>query len=361
VAKRLLEVENLTHDFHLATGWLAGSGRVVRAVDGVSFHLEEGESLGLVGESGSGKSTVGRAILRLIQPTGGDIRFEGRSIANLTEGELRRLRRQMQMIFQDPQSSLNPRRTILRSVAEPLIVHENLSGRDLRERVRGLLETVGLQRQHMYRFPHELSGGQRQRVGLARALALRPKLHVLDEPASALDVSVQAQILNLLEKLQEDFGLTYLFISHNLLVIRHICDRVAVMYLGRIVETGPVETIFESPRHPYTEALLSAVPALETESGREEIILEGDVPNPLRIPSGCRFHPRCPQRIGQVCVQQDPAMLHVGEGHRVACHLYAEAPVGVPRSWCSSSKHGMNTSNPREPFESERGREIALS
>ena len=325
MGKRLLEVENLGMYFSLVTGWLAGSGAVVRAVDGVSLHLDEGECLGLVGESGSGKSTVGRAILRLIQPTGGDIRFEGRSILNLTEGELRRLRRQMQMIFQDPQSSLNPRKTIMRSVAEPLIVHEGLSGRVLRERVRGLLETVGLQRQHMYRYPHELSGGQRQRVGLARALAMRPKLLVLDEPTSALDVSVQAQILNLLEKLQGEFGLTYLFISHNLAVIRHICDRVAVMYLGRIVETAPVEDLFQSPRHPYTEALLSAVPTLETEAAREEILLEGDIPSPLHVPAGCRFHPRCPKRIGPVCVEQSPAMLRIGEYREVACHLHAEA------------------------------------
>jgi oligopeptide/dipeptide ABC transporter ATP-binding protein len=332
MGKRLLEVENLHVQFPLASGWLAGSDRVVRAVDGVSFHLEEGECLGLVGESGSGKSTVGRAILRLVQPTGGDIRFEGRTILQLTEGELRPLRRRMQMIFQDPQSSLNPRRTILRSVAEPLIVHMGLSGRPLRERVRELLETVGLQRQHMYRYPHELSGGQRQRVGLARALALRPRLLVLDEPTSALDVSVQAQILTLLEKLQEDFGLTYLFISHNLAVIRHICDRVAVMYLGRIVETAPVESLFESARHPYTEALLSAVPVLEAEAAREEIVLEGDVPSPMRVPSGCRFHPRCPKRIGTICVDESPAMLRIGGGREVACHLYADAAAeaGAP-------------------------------
>ena len=327
----LLEVENLTHHFRVAAGWLAGSGGVVRAVDGVSIALEERECLGLVGESGSGKSTVGRAILRLIQPTSGDIRFEGRSILRLGESELRPLRRQMQMIFQDPQSSLNPRKTILRSVAEPLIVHERLSGRALRSRVQTLLETVGLQKQHMYRFPHELSGGQRQRVGLARALALRPRLLVLDEPTSALDVSVQAQMLTLLERLREEFGLTYLFISHNLAVIRHICDRVAVMYLGRIVETAPVEALFSAPRHPYTEALLSAVPALEVEDAREEILLEGDVPSPLHVPAGCRFHPRCPKRIGEECVREDPRESRVGADHQVACHLYAESSMGVGR------------------------------
>ena len=327
--KPLLEVENLTHHFGLAAGWLTGAGDVVRAVDGVSFAIRERECLGLVGESGSGKSTVGRAILRLIRPTGGDIRFDGRSILRLSEPELRPLRRQMQMIFQDPQSSLNPRKTIFRSVAEPLIVHEGLSDRTLRARVQGLLETVGLQRQYMYRFPHELSGGQRQRVGLARALALRPKLLVLDEPTSALDVSVQAQMLSLLERLQEAFGLTYLFISHNLAVIRHICDRVAVMYLGRLVETAPVETLFNAPRHPYTEALLSAVPVLETEGPRQEIILEGDVPSPLQIPPGCRFHPRCPKRIGEVCAREDPHTLLVGADHAVACHLYTEASVGA--------------------------------
>jgi oligopeptide/dipeptide ABC transporter ATP-binding protein len=327
----LLEVENLMHHFCVAAGWVAGSGGVVRAVDGVSFALEERECLGLVGESGSGKSTVGRAILRLIQPTAGDIRFDGRSIIRLGESELRPFRRQMQMIFQDPQSSLNPRKTILRSVAEPLIVHEGLTGRALRSRVQTLLETVGLQRQHMYRFPHELSGGQRQRVGLARALALRPRLLVLDEPTSALDVSVQAQMLTLLEKLREEFGLTYLFISHNLAVIRYICDRVAVMYLGRIVETAPVEALFSAPRHPYTEALLSAVPALESEDAREEILLEGDVPSPLHVPAGCRFHPRCPKRIGEACVREDPREFRVGADHQVACHLYAEASLGVGR------------------------------
>ncbi len=301
----------------------------MRAVDGVSFAIRERECLGLVGESGSGKSTVGRAILRLIQPTGGDIRFDGRSILRLSDSELRPLRRQMQMIFQDPQSSLNPRKTILRSVAEPLIVHEALSGRALRSRVQELLETVGLQRQHLYRFPHELSGGQRQRVGLARALALQPKLLVLDEPTSALDVSVQAQMLKLLERLREEFGLTFLFISHNLAVIRHICDRVAVMYLGRIVETAPVEALFTAPRHPYTEALLSAVPTLEMEGARQEIVLEGDVPSPLQVPPGCRFHPRCPKRIGEVCAREDPRWLRAGADHEVACHLYTKAPVGA--------------------------------
>jgi oligopeptide/dipeptide ABC transporter ATP-binding protein len=325
----LLEVENLTHHFHRTADWLTGFKDVVRAVDGVSFAIEERRCLGLVGESGSGKSTVGRAILRLIRPTGGDIRFDGHSILRLSEAELRPLRRQMQMIFQDPQSSLNPRKTILRSVAEPLIVHEGHSGRALRSRVQALLETVGLQRQHMYRFPHELSGGQRQRVGLARALALQPRLLVLDEPTSALDVSVQAQILTLLERLQEEFGLTYLFISHNLAVIRHICDRVAVMYLGRIVEAAPVEALFSAPRHPYTEALLSAVPALETEEARQEIILEGDVPSALRVPTGCRFHPRCPKRIGEVCARQDPSWSRVAADHEVACHLYTGAAVNA--------------------------------
>jgi oligopeptide/dipeptide ABC transporter ATP-binding protein len=281
-----------------------------------------------VGESGSGKSTVGRAILRLIQPTGGDIRFDGRSILGLREAELRPVRRKMQMIFQDPQSSLNPRKTILRSVAAPLIVHEGLSGRRLRMTVEALLETVGLTRQHMYRYPHELSGGQRQRVGLARALALRPTLLILDEPTSALDVSVQAQMLTLLERLQDDFGLTYLFISHNLAVIRHICDRVAVIYLGRIVEMAPVEALFETPKHPYTEALLSAVPTLEAEARREEIVLESDVPSPLRVPSGCRFHPRCHKRLGEICLHAAPTLCGVGDGHEVACHIHT-SPAGA--------------------------------
>ena len=329
--RRLLEVDQLSVSFRLAAGWLGGPGAAVPAVDGVSFHLDEGECLGLVGESGSGKSTTGRAILRLVEPSGGDIRFDGRSILGLPDGEMRRLRRQMQMIFQDPQSSLNPRRSIMRSVAEPLIVHEGLSGGALRGRVRDLLETVGLQREHLYRYPHELSGGQRQRVGLARALALRPRLLVLDEPTSALDVSVQAQILDLLERLQDEFRLTYLFISHNLAVIRHICDRVAVMYLGRIVETAPVESLFESPRHPYSEALLRAVPDLEAGEAGPEIVLEGDVPSPLRVPPGCRFHPRCPRRIGEICARQDPCPLSIQAGHTVACHLYTPAEAAAGR------------------------------
>jgi oligopeptide/dipeptide ABC transporter ATP-binding protein len=330
MTRELLEVRDLTVHFRQGAGPLGGAGRIVRAVDGVSFRLQEGESLGLVGESGSGKSTVGRAILRLVSPTGGAIRFEGADLLGRSEGALRPLRRKMQMIFQDPQSSLNPRRTVMRSVAEPLIVHERLAGRALRERVRQLLETVGLQREHMYRYPHELSGGQRQRIGLARALALRPRLLVLDEPTSALDVSVQAQMLALLERLQAELSLTYLFISHNLAVVRHICDRVAVMYLGRIVETAPVEGLFRDPRHPYTQALLSAVPAIEADVARTEIILEGDVPSPLRVPSGCRFHPRCPRRLGDVCVQRDPAMLPLGPHHEVACHLYTATPAAPP-------------------------------
>jgi peptide/nickel transport system ATP-binding protein len=330
MSEPLLEVEDLALHFVRRGGWLAGAGRVVRAVDGVSFSLRAGECLGLVGESGSGKSSVGRAILRLIRPTGGDIRFGGHSLRDLSEAQLRPLRREMQMIFQDPQSSLNPRKTILRSVAEPLIVHEGLRGRALRERVQALLETVGLARQHMYRYPHELSGGQRQRVGLARALALRPRLLILDEPTSALDVSVQAQMLTLLERLQEEFGLTYLFISHNLAVIRHICDRVAVMYLGRIVETASVETLFSGPRHPYTEALLSAVPGLEDEAAREEILLEGDVPSAFDIPPGCRFHPRCPRRIGERCAREEPPLVTVGAGTQAACHLHPGSGDSLP-------------------------------
>lgn len=330
MTRALLEVRDLAVHFRQGAGRLGGSGRIVRAVDGVSFCLQEGESLGLVGESGSGKSTVGRAILRLVSPTGGAIRFEGADLLGLSEGALRPLRRTMQMIFQDPQSSLNPRRTVMRSVAEPLIVHEGLAGRALRECVRQLLEMVGLQREHMYRYPHELSGGQRQRIGLARALALRPRLLVLDEPTSALDVSVQAQMLALLERLQAELSLTYLFISHNLAVVRHICDRVAVMYLGRIVETAPVEALFRDPRHPYTQALLSAVPAVEADVAQTEIVLEGDVPSPLRVPSGCRFHPRCPRRLGDVCVRRDPAILRLGPHHEVACHLYTATPAALP-------------------------------
>ncbi|PWS37419.1 peptide ABC transporter ATP-binding protein [Falsiroseomonas bella] len=306
----LLEVRGL------AKRYAQKGGRVLRAVDGVDLRLTAGESLGLVGESGCGKSTVARLVLRLIPPSGGEIRFQGRDIASLGEDALRPLRRDMQIIFQNPHSALNPRRTVFASVAEPLVVQGTSRGTEAQARVTELLRQVGLPESFLWRFPHELSGGQKQRVCIARALALAPKLLVLDEPTSALDVSVQAQILDFLQELRGSLGLTYLFISHNLAVVRQVCDRVAVMYLGRIVEEGPVETIFAAPRHPYTRALIGSV-LPPRPSCLPEAALAGDVPNAAEIPPGCRFAPRCPIRMER-CLGDDPAL--AGDGsHRVAC------------------------------------------
>ena len=299
---------------------------IVRAVNGVSLTVARGEAVGLVGESGSGKSTVGKAALRLVDATDGSVRLDGEDITRLRRSEQRPIRRKAQMVFQDPHSALNPRMTVLRSVAEPLILHGDLRGAALWRRVAELLEIVGLERQFLYRYPHELSGGQKQRVCIARAIALNPALLVLDEPTSALDVSVQAQILEFLKDLQQEMGLTFLFISHNLAVVRYLCARVAVMYLGRIVEEGETEAVFNSPRHPYTEALLSAVPWPEAEqpTGREPI--RGDVPSPVNLPPGCSFHTRCAKRIAGTCDAIPPPEVRVDPGHRVACHLYADAP-----------------------------------
>lgn len=319
---KLLEVHNLSKHFPLKGGFLSRSKAIVKAVRSVSFQVETGESYGIVGESGSGKTTLGRTILRLISPTSGSIYFNGVDLVELDLGHLRRLRRDMQMIFQDPHTSLNPRKTIIKSVGEPLVIHESLRGNTLRRRVQDLLEIVGLKKEHMYRFPHELSGGQKQRVGIARALALNPKMLILDEPTSALDVSVQAQTLNFLEELQEKMALTYLFISHNLSVIRYICNRVAVMYLGRIVEESEVNDLFEKPMHPYTKALLSSVPLPQATQPDSEIILEGDIPSPLNIPSGCCFHTRCKEKIGPICEKQEPEAFQVSPNHSVLCHLY---------------------------------------
>jgi len=315
----LLDVIGLSKHFPLK------GGRVVRAVDGVDLTLRAGESLGLVGESGCGKSTVARLVLRLIAPTGGSIRFAGQEIASMGDGALRPLRRDMQIIFQNPHAALNPRRTVFHSVAEPLVVQRVASGAALRSRVATLLTEVGLPETFLWRYPHELSGGQKQRVCIARALALAPKLVVLDEPTSALDVSVQAQILDFLQDLRARQRLAYLFISHNLAVVRQVCDRVAVMYLGRIVEEGPVEAIFAAPRHPYTRALMAAV--LPPRPGAlPELTLAGDVPNAAAIPPGCRFAPRCPQRM-PVCEAQDPELQPVDpeSPQRVAC--WAVTPI----------------------------------
>jgi oligopeptide/dipeptide ABC transporter ATP-binding protein len=319
---RLLELKNLKKYFPLKRGIFKGGNGCLRAVDGISFFIKEGNSFGLVGESGSGKTTAARAILRLIEPTEGEILWDGRDICKCSETEMKELRKNMQMIFQDPHSSLNPRKAVFKSVAEPLIIHEGMKGRKLRERVEELLEIVGLKREHMFRYPHELSGGQKQRVGIARALSLHPRLLILDEPTSALDVSVQAQMLNFLESLQKKMNLTYLFISHNLAVIRYACDTVAVMYLGKIVEMGKTESIFSSPRHPYTKALVSAVPLPQAEQPEATILLEGDIPSATHIPSGCRFHTRCPEKIGTLCEEKEPMTRYFSDESQVDCHLY---------------------------------------
>ncbi len=302
----------------------------IKAVDGVSFEIKRGETLGLVGESGCGKTTVGRALLRLYDPTEGRIFFEDKDIATLSGKELRQLRRRMQMIFQDPYSSLNPRQNVGNIVSEPLKVH-GIGGRNVEVQVRELLGTVGLPKGSANRYPHEFSGGQRQRIGLARALALSPDLIVADEPVSALDVSIQAQIVNLLEEMQEEFALTYLFIAHDLAVVRHISDRIAVMYLGRIVEVAPSAKLYENPLHPYTKALLSAVPIPDpvVEEKRERILLSGDLPSPANPPSGCRFHTRCPFRQSERCDNEVPELRPLSDGQVVACHYAEDIQAGT--------------------------------
>ena len=319
----LLDVRNLVKHFTVGGGLFGGPPGLVRAVEGVSFTLNRGETLGLVGESGCGKTTTGRCILQLERPTSGQVLFEGRDLTTLDQSELRAVRRRVQVIFQDPYSSLNPRMTVGEIIGEPLGVHGLVKGAGARrDRVRDLLRHVGLLPQHAGRYPHQMSGGQRQRVGIARALAMEPALIICDEPVSALDVSIQAQIINLLEDLQAEFGLTYLFIAHDLAVVRHISDRVAVMYLGKIVEMADRKTLYDDPLHPYTRALLSAVPIPdpELEARRERVVLRGEVPSPLNPPPGCVFHPRCPIAIDR-CRQVVPELREVKPGHWGACLL----------------------------------------
>jgi oligopeptide transport system ATP-binding protein len=317
----LLEVRHVKKYFPIRAGILQREVAHVHAVDDVSFAVNEGETLGLVGESGCGKSTLGRTIVRLLQPTAGEIIFDGTHIEKLGTRKLRPLRREMQMVFQDPYASLNPRKRVGTIISDPMKIHDLGSRSEQKRRVNEILETVGLSPEHYNRFPHEFSGGQRQRIGIARSLALRPKLIVADEPVSALDVSIQSQMLNLLDDLQTEFNLTYIFIAHDLGVVRHVSDRIVVMYLGKIVELSPADELYVRPIMPYTEALLSAVPIPDPDLAekRERIVLEGDVPSPINPPSGCRFHPRC-RYATEVCTQIEPPLVDYGNGHLAACH-----------------------------------------
>jgi len=318
----LLKVDNLVKHFPIKGGLWGREVDRVHAVDGVSFELAAGETLGVVGESGCGKSTTGRCILRLIEPTAGEVWFEGKSVTKASKDELRALARDMQIIFQDPYASLNPRMTVAAIIGEALTIHKlTKNAHEYEDRIVQLLETVGLSADHMRRFPHEFSGGQRQRIGIARALAVSPKLVVCDEAVSALDVSIQAQVINLLEDLRSQFSLTYIFIAHDLSVVEHISHRVAVMYLGRIVEIAPAKALYTDPKHPYTEALLSAVPIPDPSVKRKRIPLQGDVPSPIRPPPGCHFHTRCPIAQKPLCNTEKPLLKQTGEGHWVACHL----------------------------------------
>jgi oligopeptide/dipeptide ABC transporter ATP-binding protein len=317
----ILEAKNIKKYFPIKGGILKKTIGQVKAVDDVSLSIKKGETLGVVGESGSGKSTLGRVILRLLQPTDGQILFEDNDISALGNRKLRPYRRDMQIVFQDPFASLNPKMSVEELIEEPLIVQTSLKKSERKRMITSLLEKVGLRPDDRLKYPHEFSGGQRQRISIARALALNPKFIICDEPVSALDVSIQAQVLNLMADLQEEFGLTYLFIAHDLSVVKHISDRVAVMYLGRIAEIAPKKNLYDTPLHPYTRALLSSVPSVEKRKNREKIILSGDLPSPSNPPSGCSFRTRCPQ-AHERCSIDRPELIHVGDGHHVACHLY---------------------------------------
>jgi len=336
----LIEVRHVKKYFPIRKGLMQREVARVHAVDDVSFAVREGETLGLVGESGCGKSTLGRTIVRLLEPTDGEILFRGEPIQKLGARRLRPLRREMQMVFQDPYASLNPRKRVGTIIGDPLKIHKLGDSKERKARVQELLETVGLNPEHYNRFPHEFSGGQRQRIGIARALALQPKLIVADEPVSALDVSIQSQMLNLLEDLQNEFRLTYIFVAHDLGVVRHVSDRIAVMYLGKLVELSPAEELYTRPIMPYTEALLSAVPIPDPDLARkrERIVLEGDVPSPINPPSGCRFHPRC-RYATEVCKQIEPPLTDYGNGHLAACHH----PLNVDAATLARATAAPNT------------------
>lgn len=320
----IVEVRNVKKYFPMKGGIFNRKQNVVKAVDGISFSIKRGETFGIVGESGSGKSTLGQTILRLTEPTAGNVYYEGEDISHLSQQDMRTYRRHMQMVFQDPFSSLNPRMRVGELIEEPMVVHQYANAADRRNRVRLLLGTVGLPAEAADKFPHEFSGGQRQRIGIARSLSIQPKFIIADEPVSALDVSIQSQILNLISDLQDEFDLTYLFIAHDLSVVKHISDRIGVMYLGKMMELSPKRKLFDNPLHPYTRSLLSAIPIPNPHLKRERIILKGDIPSPVNPPSGCVFRTRCPVAFER-CKAEIPMLQHAGEGHYVACHLYDES------------------------------------
>ncbi len=321
----LLEVRGLAKYFPAGGDWFAQmfDRRQIKAVDGIDFTIYKGSTLGLVGESGSGKTTTGKVIARLIEPTAGEVRYANDDLAKIKGGELKRMRRRIQMIFQDPSSSLNRRKTAGQIVSEPLLIHKLVPRKELEARLVKVMDLVGLSRRFLNRYPHEMSGGQRQRVGIARALVVEPEFIICDEPVTALDVSIQAQILNLLMDLQDELHLTYLFIAHDLSVVKHVSDHVAVMYLGKIVEIAGADTLFSDPKHPYTRALLAAIPKPDPKAEKRKI-LHGEVPSPINPPAGCRFHPRCPEMIGEVCRNKEPQSITLPDGTRVACHLYTD-------------------------------------